>query len=86
MLASRDQDFFFFLLLSSCVIVIPTLSVPQFSVYKLEMAFATNLPPGISQGFMSWLPSLEPAERCPSLRGSSNSRETGKKGRWVLSI
>ena len=59
------------------------LSVPQFSVCKLEIAFATNLPPGVSEGLMSWLPTLDPAEWC--LTDSLNSRET-EKDRWVASI
>lgn len=33
---------------------------------------------------MRWLPHLEPAERCCSLRGSSNSGETRRKGRGML--
>lgn len=54
------------------------LSVPQFSVYKLEMASATNLPPGLSEGFVSWLPSLE----LPSSAWES-PRTAGRLGRWA---
>ena len=84
--ASRDHEFFFFFSLCHLVVVLLSslnLSVPQFSVCKLEIAFATNLPPGVSEGLMSWLPTLDPAEWC--LTDSLNIRET-EKDRWVASI
>lgn len=76
-------NFFFLCHLVVVLLSSLNLSVPQFSVCKLEMAFATNLPPGVSEGLMSWLPTLDPAEWC--LTDSLNSRET-EKDRWVASI